>query len=162
MIQSREQRKKTTLFQRRLIAIVISLVLVVVLTVASILVYNFSTDVIYFSDFDTVDEAGNKKDPTQYFIKKENGIFALYTADGKLCPTIEPYGTTTKYYQTDIGTLLDIDAETGEYKIKVVPDNYYKNDGETLTESFGITIFKTITQSRFSRSRCITRPIRTR
>ena len=148
MIQSREQRKKTTLFQRRLIAIVISLVLVVVLAVASILVYKFSTDVIYFSDFDTVDEAGNKKDPTQYFIKKESGIFALYDADGKICPTIEPYGTKTKYYQTDIGTLLDIDEETGEYKVKVVPDNYYREDGEHLSESLGISVFKAITQKQ--------------
>ena len=94
MIKTREQRKKATLFQRRLRAIIISLVLVVVLLVASILVYKFSTDVIYFTDVDTVDEAGNKKDPTQYVIKKESGIFALYTKDGVICPTFNADGVT--------------------------------------------------------------------
>ena len=148
MIKTREQRKKASLFQRRLRATIISLVLVVVLLVASILVYKFSTDVIYFTDIDTTDEAGNKKDPTQYIIKKENGVFALYTKDGKLCPIMSVPGTSLKFYQTNVGTLVDVDKETGEYQIKVVPDNYYKDDGEHLDASLLISVFKGVAQKQ--------------
>ncbi len=134
MIESREQRKAKTLLHRRKVGIIVSLIIVSLLLVSSVLVYNYFTSVYYFTDADGV---------TKYSIKKVDGVFGMYDANGNILPTEKAPGSTINYYVTEIGTLVDVDAETGEYTIGAIPDLYYTDDGETLYAEM-ITIFKGI------------------
>ena len=124
--------------------IIISLSLVLVLLVACIILYNYVNNVIIFTDYDTVDDAGNPKDPTKYYIKKANGIFAMYDGDGNMLPTYSPFTSGEPFFQTVFGTLIDVDAETGKYTVKVIPDIPFAADGEHLDSSLLISVFKGI------------------
>ena len=137
MIKSREERKRSTLLKRRRIAIIISLVLVAVLTVSCILIYDYFNTTIVFTD---VDER-----QTKYYIKKVDGVFAMYDANGALLPTDSPLGSSEIYYVTACGTTVDVDEETGEYKIKSIPAIYFAEDGEHLDHLL-ITLFKAISE----------------
>ncbi len=55
-------------------------------------------------------------DGTKYTIKKDNGIYRLYY-DGRKCDVNDD-----GYYLTNVGNLLSIDPETGEYEIYAVVD----------------------------------------
>ncbi len=134
MIESREQRKKKTLLHRRKVGIVVSLLLAVLLIASSIGIYNFFTTVFYFTDVDGVSE---------YEIRKVDGSFAMYDKDGKILETTKFPGYSTVYYVTAIGTIIDLDAETGEYTVKAIPDLYYESDGETMSYEL-LTVFKGI------------------
>jgi len=124
--------------------IIISLAIVLVLAVACLILYNYVTNVIIFTDYDTVDDAGNAKDPTKYYIKKSNGIFAMYDKDGNVLPTYSPFTSGEPFYQTVLGTLIDVDPETGEYTVKVIPDIPFAADGEHLDSHLLISVFKGI------------------
>ena len=140
MIKTREQRKATTLLQRRKIAIIISLILAVVLTVTFILIYNRFSTVLPFTDYDG----------TKYQIKKVDGIFGLYDMAGAPVGTVTPLGADQTYYETALGTNVYIDPATGGYEIKVIPDLYYTADGENMDDSLLISIFKSIPTKNMS------------
>ena len=134
MIESREQRKATTLLQRRKIAIIVSLVLVTVLTLSFFLVYNYFKTVLPFVDYDG----------TKYQITKVDGVYKMYTKNGAPVDTVTPPGSDKFYYVTAAGTQLQIDAATGGYEIKAIPDLYYQEYGENLDADLLISIFKTV------------------
>ena len=134
MIKTREQRKAKTLLQRRKIAIIISLILAVVLTATFILIYNYFSTVLPFTDYDG----------TKYQIKKVDGTFGLYDMNGVIVDTVTPLGADETYYETALGTNVYIDPATGGYEIKVIPDLYYTADGENMDDSLLISVFKSI------------------
>ena len=141
MIKTREQqRKATTLVQRRRLAIIITLSLVVVLTVAFILTYTYFSNVLPFTDYDG----------TKYQIRKVDGTFGLYDMNGDPVGTVTPLGADETYYETALGTNVYIDPTTGGYTIKVIPDLYYTSDGENMDDSLLISIFKTIQPKNMS------------
>ena len=75
MIESREQRKRSSRLRRSKIIIIISVVLVAISAIALYFVYDYVNNVIPY-----VDEA----DGTTYYIKPVNGVWVMYDADGKL------------------------------------------------------------------------------
>lgn len=134
MIKTREQRKASTLLQRRKLAIIISLILVAILALSLVLVYNYFSTVLPFTDYDN----------TEYQIKKVNGVFGMYDMNGSILPTMSPQGIDEEYYETKAGTCVYIDPDTGEYKIKIIPEIYYDADGENYDEDLLLSVFKRV------------------
>ena len=101
------QKKQKTLMKRRKRAIILCAVAVLLLAVALVFVMDYVRTV-------TVEDV----DGTAYYIRKKDGVYALYDADRNLLKQEEAYG----YYVTALGTLVRVDAETGEYEIFAVVD----------------------------------------
>lgn len=118
MIETRAQRKASTLMRRRKIGIAVTLAVVVLLGVILAFVYNYVNTVIPYYDVDD----------TEYHIKQEGGVYVMCYKDGKLLPTDSEFG----YYITDVGTMLQLDAQTGEIKERVIPDFYDPDLSETV------------------------------
>ena len=96
--------KKTSLgTQKKAIAVlvILSVLLAVAFGVVSVIV-----DIYRYEDFDGI----------TYTIKKDKGVYGLYR-DGVICDV-----NSDGYYQTVLGTELDVDPETGEYSIYAVVD----------------------------------------
>lgn len=107
------EKKSGSLMKRRICAIVISAVALLLLTVTMVFV-------LQYADITEVPD----KDGTIYYIRKNDGIYALYDKDKNLMPTEEQFG----YYVTYLGTLIDVDAETGEYEIVALVDTEYSEE----------------------------------
>lgn len=118
MIESRAQRKASSLLRRRKIAILVSLAIVVVLGVLLAFVYNYVQTVVPYYDVDD----------TEYHIKQVNGVYMMFDKDGNLLPVEQEFG----YYRTAAGTLIQLDALTGEIKERVIPDFYDPTLSETV------------------------------
>ena len=127
MIESREQRKKSSLLRRRKIIILVSVFLAIALGIALYFVNSYVNNVIPYVD---------AADGTTYYIKMVNGSWAMYDKSGNLLPTEEAFG----YYVTESGTLVEVRPDTGEYFTRAVPDI---SDGE-LTEYEKVLIFRHI------------------
>lgn len=138
MIESREQRRRSTLLHRRKVAIIASVLIVAILSVSLYFVYDYFNTVIPYTDVDG----------TEYFIKKVDEVYGMYYADGKKLPTETPLGTTDLLYVTEVGTMLDVDELTGEVDVRVIPDLYYHEgeDGEQIDHDY-ITVFKGISET---------------
>lgn len=93
--------------KRRTTAIVISAIAVIALVIALI----FVLDYVKTLTFDDVDGQ-------TYYIRKRDGSYSMYDGDRVKLNTDAQYG----YYITDIGTLVKVDAETGEYEVIAVVD----------------------------------------
>ena len=125
---SAEGKKNSLRTQKRAIAVlvILSLVLAVALGVVSVIV-----DIYEYEDFDGI----------EYTIKKKKGEYGLYK-DGVICDVNDE-----GYYQTTLGTQLEVDPETGEYKIYAVVDT-------TGTEVVGVNqrvlMFKQLTYDQSS------------
>lgn len=128
MIQTREQKKASSLLKRRKIAIIASILVIAILATSLVFVLDFYETITY-----------PDLDGTKYYIRKENGVYAMYDADKNILSTEEVYGC----YVTKIGTLVKVDAATGEYTVKYIPATY---EGET-TEYEKILIFPHIETS---------------
>ena len=121
-------KKSSIRTQKRAIAVllILSVVLAVAFGVVSIIV-----DIYEYEDFDGV----------EYTIKKKRGEYGLYR-DGVICD-MDKDG----YYLTSLGTQLDVNPETGEYKIYAVVDT-------TGTEVVGVgqrvLMFKQLTYDQSS------------
>ena len=121
-------KKSSIRTQKRAIAVllILSVVLAVAFGVVSIIV-----DIYEYEDFDGV----------EYTIKKKRGEYGLYR-DGVICD-VDKDG----YYLTSLGTQLDVNPETGEYKIYAVVDT-------TGTEVVGVgqrvLMFKQLTYDQSS------------
>ena len=123
--------KKTSLgAQKKAIAV---LVAAAILLAASFAVVSVIVDIYKYEDFDGI----------EYTIKKNKGIYGLYK-DGVICDI-----NNDGYYQTQLGTQLDVDPETGEYTIYAVVDT-------TGTEVVGagqrVMMFKQLTYDQTSTS----------
>ena len=130
MIENREQRKKASLFRRRIIFISIFAVALIALCITLAIVYNFVNTVIFFTD---TDEA-----KTEYLIKKVDGVWAMYDTDDKLLEKEDNFNC----YVTKAGTLVRLNEETGEYNIQA---SLEISDGE-LASNTKILIFKHVSE----------------
>ncbi len=101
------QKKKQSLMRRRKRAIILSAVAVILLAIALVFVLDYVETI-------TVEDV----DGTAYYIRKKDGVYALYDADRTLLKTDDEYG----YYVTALGTLIRVDGETGEHEIIAVVD----------------------------------------
>ncbi len=100
-------KNRSTLLGRRKAAIIISAILVIALVIALI----FVLDYVNATEVDV--------DGTTYFVREKKNVYALYDTDKKtVLPTEEQYG----YFVTHAGTLVEVDAETGEYEIIATVD----------------------------------------
>lgn len=126
MIETREQRKRSTLLHRRKVAIIASVLVVIVLGATLALLYNYFDTVIPFYDVD-----GQK-----YFIRKVDGIYAAYDVNNKLLDTDIPLGTSQLLYVTTAGTTIYVDPKTGEAEVKAIPAIYYQGDGEDMDHEY--------------------------
>jgi len=102
-----KEKQKASLMKRRTRAIIIGVAALILLIVAMILVLEYAQTVI-------VTDA----DGTNYYIRKKDGIYALYDKYKNPMPTEEQFG----YYVTPLGTLIRVDAETGAYEIIALVD----------------------------------------
>ena len=118
MIKTRAERKASSLLRRRKIAIIIALLVVALLVAVLVIVRNYVNNVIPYYDVDD----------TEYHIKQINGIYVMCDTDGNLLPTDNEFG----YYRTKVGSLLLLDAETGEVRERVIPDFYDPTLSETV------------------------------
>ncbi len=101
--------------KRRKIAIIVSAVLVALLIPVLIIVNDIATRIPFYD-----------ADGTKYFIKYKNKTFAMYDTDGVKLSTESEYG----FYITDIGTLVKVDEESGEFEVIAVLDTEYSEEFE--------------------------------
>lgn len=106
-MKSIAEKQKASLMKQRTRAIVIGVAALALLIVAMIFVLQYAETTI-------VTDA----DGTNYYIRKKDGIYSLYDKDKNLVPTEEQFG----YYVTEIGTLIRVDPETGDYEIIALVD----------------------------------------
>ena len=101
--------KERNMLKKQRLAIVL-MVAAIALLVVALLVVNYLVQIYSFED----------NDGTKYQIKKVNGIYALcYKGDGP-CDR-----NSDGYYQTDLGTLVQIDPATGEAALPVQQDGWH-------------------------------------
>ena len=104
--------KKIAASKRRRILIILSAVLVVVLAVAIAYVLEYVRTTVY----------EDPADGAKYYIRLEDGEYKMYSQDKK---SLLPMTDDGEYYITDAGTLVSLNAETGEYfTMAVVDENY--------------------------------------
>ena len=145
MIESRAQRKASSLLRRRKIAIIVTLAIVVVLGVILAFVHNYVKTVIPYYDVDD----------TEYHIKQVNGVHMMFDRNGNLLPMDQEFG----YYRTAAGTLIQLDAVTGEIRERVIPDFYDPSLSETVDHQ-KILVFPNIEGRTSARSRYSTQTSR--
>ncbi len=117
-------KKKTSLATQKK-AIVVLAILTVVL-IAAFIAVSIIVDIYEYEDFDGI----------TYTIKKKQGEYGLYK-DGTICD-IDKDG----YYLTALGTMLEVDPETGEYEIYAVVDT---TGTEVVGPSQRVLMFKQLT-----------------
>lgn len=115
-------------------AIIVFVAIFVVLACTLTLLYNYFNTVFKFRDYDE----------TIYYVKKVGDTFGMYDENGNMLTTTVPPGTTEKLYVTKIGTMVDVDPETGDAEIRAIPDLYYMDDGEGLNAIDAIVVFPSI------------------
>ncbi len=129
MILSAAEKKNRAIRKRRKIAIIAIAILVAVLSVALV----FILDYVKTSTF--VDPA----DGTEYFIRYRDRAYALYDTDKKTkLPLDEQYG----YYVTHAGTLVNVDAATGEVKNTIYVDLDSLVGDEAFDETQSLMMFR--------------------
>ncbi len=133
MIETREQRKKSTLLHRRKVGIIAFLLVVVILGTACISLFSYFNNTIPFKD----------ADGTTYYIKKLDGLFTMTDKEGNILPTEKALDSSEWYYVTLIGTTVRVDQQTGEYLVRSIPALYYEEDGEFVDHEL-LTVFKSV------------------
>ena len=129
MILSAAEKKNRAIRKRRKIAIIASAILIAVLAVALV----FILDYVRTSTF--VD----RSDGTEYYIRYRQKAYGLYDTDKKTkLPVEEQYG----YYVTHSGTLVGIDAATGEVTRTIYVDTSHLEGAEQLGINDSIMIFR--------------------
>ncbi len=117
-------KNKSTLMRRRTLAIIIAAVLAVALAIALIVVLDYANAT-----------AVRDTDGTVYYVRKKNNVHSLYGTDKKtVLQKEEQYG----YFITNIGTLVKVDAETGEYEIIAAVDT---EDNEQVVRNQRLLMF---------------------
>lgn len=93
--------KQRNMLKKQRVAIVFMAIAVVAL-VAALIVVDYLVDIYTFEDVDG----------TVYYVKKDSGEYALYHKGGALCDK-----NNEGYYQTALGTMVNVDKKSGECKI---------------------------------------------
>jgi len=120
-----KDKKHLTLMQKRKRAILLSLAAIVLLAVTLFFVMRYvgkSTPVV-------------DVDGTTYYLRNRYGTYVLYDAEGEEVYREKQFG----YYVTEAGTLIELDAETGEYEFIVLDTE----DSETVGIHTRLLIFPT-------------------
>ena len=73
-------------------------------------------------------------DGLKYYIKQKSGVYVLCDKDGYTLET-----TKDGYFSTELGTLVEVDKDTGAYEIIAVVDT---EDGEEVGSSKRILMFR--------------------
>ena len=97
-----KQKARATLLARRRRAIII-LSLVAILLIAAAITVNYFVRSTPFTDVDG----------TKYYVIRKAGKFGLYDSKGNKLEAADEYS----YFVTPAGTLVDVDADTGETQI---------------------------------------------
>ena len=137
MIESREQRRKSTLLHRRKVAIIVFVLVFVALAVTLTLLYHFFNTVFYFRDYDE----------TIYYVKRVDGVFRMYNKDGNELPKDVPLGTEEELYITPYNTWVEVNPKTGNTTIRGIPDLHYHEDGEHAQGDY-LIVFQYIERDR--------------
>ena len=129
---SEKRKHPKTLMQRRKTAI-IALIVAIALLIPSAVFVSFLVKTYPYYD----------TDGTKYWLKYRSGEFALYDTDGNKLSKDPEYG----YFVTDIGTLVSVDASSGEVKEIIIPDTEY---GEVNNEDYPtrLMIFPHLTKDK--------------
>ncbi len=130
MIETREQRKRSTLLHRRKVGIIAFVIAFVILGSSCLVLFNYFNNVLPITD----------KNGDKYYVKKVDGIFALCNKDGDVMPTKKQPGTESIYYLTTLGSQISVDPETGESKFISIPVLAFEDDGESSQATL-LTIF---------------------
>ncbi len=124
-------KKKTSLGTQK--KAITALIITAVVLVAAFIAVSIIVDIYEYRDFDGV----------EYTIKKKQGVYGLYK-NGVICD-VDKDG----YYLTDLGTMLEVDPDTGEYEIYAVVDT---TDTEVLGANRRVLMFKQLTYDQSSTS----------
>ena len=143
MIESREQRKRSTLLHRRKVAIIASLIIVALLALSLYIIYDRFNSVYTFRDANYGNEQNNER--SEYYIVKVDGVFAMYyDKQGKeMLKTTSPPNVSYELFVTDAGTTVRIDEETGDAQVESIPVQYHGNEyisGKYLSVFEGIEV----------------------
>ena len=118
--------KARSMLKKQRLAIILMAVAIVILAVM-LLIVNYLADIFVFPDVDG----------TEYYIKKIDGFYELCYKDGTVLDRND-----SGHYQTDLGTLVQIDPETGAYKIHAV---VHTSDTEEIGYQQYVLMFKQLT-----------------
>lgn len=118
--------KARNMLKRQRIAI-ISMLLAILLLVGALITVLYLVEIYTFEDVD-----GSK-----YLVKKVDGLYKLCYRDSEVCDKNEE-----GYYQTELGTLVAVDAVTGECKVYAVVDT---EGSEELGYAQHVLMFKQLT-----------------
>lgn len=119
-------QKRTLASTQKLAAILIALTIVVLAVVLAVV--NYLVDIDTFTDIDG----------TEYSVKRQNGAYGLYDANGYILETVEDNGNI--YFLTDLGTMVSV-SPLGETKIFAVVDS---EDGEGVSDYNRLMIYPRI------------------
>ena len=128
-----EKTKKKSSLKTQQTAIWIIAVAVIAL-IAGLIFTNYIIDIYHYTDYDEA----------VYTIKKKNGVYGLYNKDGTACDVNDD-----GYWLTGLGTQLEVDEKTGEYKIYAVVD---VEGTEVVGVSQRVLAFKQLTYDKSSTS----------
>ena len=118
-------KKRRSSLKRQRIAVAIALAAVLLLSAVFAVVYYFTSRTVFYD-----------WDDTKYYIRDVDGVYIMEDADGNLLPMTED-----KNYITVLGTIIQVNAETGEFKVvAAVPTtgtealsfSYYKGEFDVL------------------------------
>lgn len=123
--------KTRSMLKKQRLAIILMAVAVVVL-VAALMIVNYLADIFVFPDVDG----------TEYYIKKIDGSYALCYKDGTVLDQND-----SGHYQTDLGTLVQIDPQTGTHKIHAV---VHTEDTEEIGYREYVLMFKQLTYDAYA------------
>ncbi len=132
-----EDRKNTSMLKKQRRAVIIMVITVILLAIALGFV-NYIVDIYRFEDING----------DIYYIKKDDGIYGLYSKAGEKCDR-----NSDGYYQTKIGTQLKINDQTGEIEDTIyVDDIKYMHKDEIRGNAGRLLLFKQMTYDQYSTS----------
>lgn len=94
-------KKRRSSLKRQRMAVAITLVVAILLGAVFSVVYYFTSRTAFYD-----------WDDTKYYILMEDGLYVMKDMDGNVLEVTEE-----GYYVTALGTVMDIDEETGEFKV---------------------------------------------
>ena len=109
-------KKRTLASNQKLAALLIALA--IVLLVITLFIVNYIVSIDTFTDLDG----------TEYTVKRQDGVYALFDSDGYQLGTITENNST--YYLTDLGTMVSV-SSAGDTEIYAVVDS---DDGEGVSD----------------------------
>ncbi len=132
------ESKKLTMYKRQkkaaVLLSVVAVILAISLVVTNLVVQIYGVEDVYYTE-------SGKKQTEKYYIRKDNGVYAMFSRDGERMKTDEDGNFLTKS-----GNVYYVDPETGDYELYAVVD-YDGANGEVLNaQKTRVMMFKRISQ----------------